>query len=50
MTSMLVTSRLCTTLVVCALIGLGGSVNFGTGSSRLEENAADFNKIVEDTE
>ena len=47
--------RLNATLVVFTLIwGLGGeAVNFGTGSSRLEDNAeaaADFNKIVEDTE
>ena len=41
-------------VVFTMLWGLGiEAVNFGTGSSRLEDNAeaaADFNKIVEDTE
>eukprot|EP00093_Oithona_nana_P008151 08151.XXX_69467_66536_1 [CDS] Oithona nana genome sequencing. len=50
MTSMMVVN--CATLVVFTLVwGLGCAVNFGTGSSRLEDDsAADFNKIVEDTE
>ena len=48
------TSMILRLVVFTMLWGLGiEAVNFGTGSSRLEDNAeaaADFNKIVEDTE
>ena len=38
-------------VVFSMILGFCKALDFGTGSSRLEDNqAADFNKIVEDTE